>query len=311
MYRLLWQKKALIAFLGLIVCLLPGALSKPAQMMTKVVLTEITIDMAVGEYSLSGLMMVGEETEVVEATAPSVAEAINKIATEQGRQVSFAHCTQIVLGEGLADENVYDVLKYFYYRAELNNNCNLSWKAAGVGATMEQFFKDHSRYTAVGMMSQGHGERAIFKSGVYGLSLDEGQTDSLNFALGNKAKKRLVYANEVLHVSRNRARIKARFVDGVPRADIEIKMTTQLESNPHVTREATELLARGLEKQIKQGVEDVVATLYTAHADVLGIYDRFHRYNTRDFKRYFESNNLDDFYKELTVYILVDICVKS
>jgi len=303
-----------------LVVLLPQAVARPAQMMSKAVLTEITIDFAAGEYTLTGEMVViklgqpapAPKTETVTGTAASVAEAINSIAVEQNKQVSFAHCTDIVLGEGLKGQNITDMLRYFLYRTELNNNCHLSWKEKGNDTTIEQFFKNYLGFAAAGNLSQGADMMAIFTTGRYAFMLDETQTDALKFINGENAKKRLVYHDEVLRMSRNTSRIRTRFIDEVPNVDITVKIRAELESNPFASTQTTKQIAASLKQKLKIDIESTLMELYrTNTADILGIYDRFHRFNTRGLEKYLEKNSFDDFLNNVHFNIKVDIDVRT
>jgi|GEM_PF-4275742 len=273
MLKMIWQKKALILFLVVLVALLPSALTRPAQMTTKAVLTEITIDHQSGEYVLTGEMIdlnapadAESNTTTVTASAPSAAECINKIATEQGKQVSFAHCKYIVLGEGLADEDVTGLLRYFLYRTELNNSCQISWKQKGDRTTIEQFFKDYLRAHSASVVANGAFECAVFRDGKHAFDLDETQTDALNFLLGKKIKRRLVHENEVLHISRNSCKFKTS--NGI--TTVTIKIRAQLESNPLATRAQLDAIEVALQDKLREDVRDTLDVLYP-RADIFDL----------------------------------------
>lgn len=139
MFRLLWEKKALIAFLLVLVFLLPSAVARPAQMLSKTLMTTIGVDKVNGEYVVSGEMIVNKfdqsgkkSSEVIKSNGPSVGAAVNNLSATQGREVSLGHCTLLVLGSGLANEDITDVLKYFINKTELHNNCAIIYTNSDV-----------------------------------------------------------------------------------------------------------------------------------------------------------------------------------
>ena len=53
MFRLLWRKRVLLLFLAILVVLLPQAVSRPPQMMSKTILTNVTVDKEADQYILT------------------------------------------------------------------------------------------------------------------------------------------------------------------------------------------------------------------------------------------------------------------
>jgi hypothetical protein len=172
MFKLLWKKKALFLFLAVLICTLPYAVKKPAQMTQKAILTEITIDKSGDAIELRGQMLdIKKESVPVSASAPTLKECISKISKLQEKKVSFAHCKDITIGENLKDEYIPDILEYFLLLPELSNNCNLSYIEKGKRATLEQFFKD----TLAGrdaIIAKGKLQQAVFKAGKFAYIVD-------------------------------------------------------------------------------------------------------------------------------------------
>jgi len=308
MFRLLWQKKALIAFLIVLIVLLPSAASRPAQMLSKTLLSEITIDKVDNEYTLTGKKVETKpgsqtsekETKPLETAGPSVGAAINKMSADSGQEVSFAHCTLIVLGEGLRDENLADLLKYFLHRTELNNNCELAWKEKGNNkTTLEKFYKDYMRKTSTSILSQGPSEIAVFKNGKYHLSLDETQTQALDFALGKTVKQRILYENHVLQVINNKADIKTKYINGTPIINLTIKTKLELESNPQATTAELANIKYLLEQKLRQEIEQTAKHCYFNAADPLHLFEKFQPKGI--------SLELSDLYSRIQFNVKVDL----
>jgi len=308
MFETLWRKKAMILFLVVLVVLLPAAVSRPAQMISKAVLTEITIDKQDGQYMLTG--KTADSEQPVTASAPSVAECINKIALEQSKQVSFAHCSAIILAEGLKDENVTDLLRYFLYRTELNNNCGIAWLESGKRTDIDGFFKDYLRYSSASVLAKGTTEAAVFKSGVHAFDLDEVQTDAINLVTNQKSNKRVSCGNEVLHILHSNSEIKTFMNDGTPTAEIKIKMKLNIESNPLADKRLMQDIEVNLKEKLNGDIKSALAAVYP-QADIFNLYDRFHQFNTRDFAQYLETHSYDDFMQALTFDIKIDIGVNN
>ena len=322
MFNKLWAKKALILFLVLLVALLPQSVSRPAQMLSKAVLTEITIDKVDGEYVLTGEMiknlpgggpagLATIETEPVSGIGTSVAAAINKISAEMGRDVSFAHCKLMIMGEGLRFENLADILQYFLHRTEINNNCAVAWVEKGRTTTLEQFYKDYMRHTAASVLTHGPVDTAIFKSGRYAFTLDETQTDALGFLQSKRTSKRITHQTDILHVTHNKANIETALKNGVPTVTVTLRTRMILESNPMADAASLAQIERALESKLSGDINATLALLCQHRADILALHDRFYRRHTGDFKKYLRTKSFDDFFDEIQFIIKVDVRVIS
>jgi len=259
----LWNKKAAIVFLALLVCLLPMALTRPAQMTTKAILTDITIDRVDGEYVLTGEKVTTEagdkgpkfKTEPVTGTDAKFVNTINKIADSTGKTVSFAHCSSITLKDGLADEDVTDILKFFMYQTELNNNCKLSWaEASGRKTTLEQFFRDYLRPEKTGLLGSGPARMAVFRDGVFDFELDEAQTNMWAYITGEKPNARVEWGDEFLILQKNSAKMRGN--------NLTVRANFKLETDPFATRADTEGIRMGLERQLRDGILETLRAVY-------------------------------------------------
>jgi len=144
MFKLIWQKKFVILTLVALVALLPMAITKQSLALSKTIVTAIGIDFDNGEYKIVcehiifnfdpfGVM----ERELVSATAPTIDEALKEISHNQGRTISFSHCTVILLGDGLQGKNLLNLLRPFLLNSDLNNSAALFWTEEDVHDLLE------------------------------------------------------------------------------------------------------------------------------------------------------------------------------
>jgi len=130
-FKTLWKNKVFIVFLVVIVALAPQAAARPAQMLSKTLVTTLGINRIAGEYEISGEVIINKADQpqsaerknvVMSATAPTIGEAINKISASTGREVSFAHCTLLIIASSLDGESVLPLLTYFLQKTEISNS---------------------------------------------------------------------------------------------------------------------------------------------------------------------------------------------
>jgi len=144
MFKSLWKKKALIVFLAVLIVLFPAAAAKAPQMLEKTMLTSLGIDFVDDEVVIYGEMLVnqfdpfgGRQSEIVQASGINVAAAVDKLTAIQGRQVSLAHCAVIILGSGLEDQNIAELLRYFLNKTDLHNNVMLIYTNSDIEELMD------------------------------------------------------------------------------------------------------------------------------------------------------------------------------
>jgi hypothetical protein len=271
LFKSIWKKKALILFIAVLVLLLPQAVSRPAQVFSKALLTEITIDKLEDNYSLAGKAVIlpdDEKPKEISAVGKSLGEAINKMAEDTNREISFAHCTLIIIGEGLAEENLTDTLRYFLYKTELNNNCTLAYKEKGYDTTLEKFYKDYMRRYSTCLLAEGTAKYAVFKQGNYAFSTDETQKQALDFALGKSSDNRIVQDGNILKVLSGKASLKTRNNT----ADVEITLKLELENSPHASNAEIKQIKTKLKEEITRQVGDMLDFCYGRNADVLQLF---------------------------------------
>jgi len=130
MIRTLWRNKILVLFIIALLVLFPAASIQPSQMLSRAVFVSVGIDYVNGEYVVTGMVAVNEfepfadptASKPVSATGETVRDALDNIRGNEGRKPSFSHCNLIVLGDGLRDKNVADVLGVFFRDYRIGNN---------------------------------------------------------------------------------------------------------------------------------------------------------------------------------------------
>jgi len=166
-----------IACLALVIALLPPALARGAQANQKTILTEIEITRTASEYTIVAAPL--NDSAHISASAPSIPEALNKIALDTNKSVSLAHCTDIILKSGFENTNIAPTLEYFLNRSELNNNCQISYAAKGIDTPLEQFFKHHLSPPHTAALAVGNNKIALFVNGIYQKTIEYTDTAEL------------------------------------------------------------------------------------------------------------------------------------
>jgi Ger(x)C family germination protein len=166
----MWRKKVLIIFLIAFVFLFPSASVRPAQMLDKTVFVSIGIDKVDTQYIISGTIIVNDfsstgdkSTKTISATANSVNACIQQIVANQGRKVSLAHCNLVLIGAGLKDENMTQILSYFIKKYEMSNNALLVFTSDDVKAIQESSIENPTNAPA-GLLETvaSHNQRKVF-----------------------------------------------------------------------------------------------------------------------------------------------------
>ncbi len=126
------KNKTLAIFLIFFAIAFPTAIYQKAEFEKRAILTSIGIDKTGDTYEFSGLMVVEENpmkissnVKLVSSTGVNIAEAVYKLSLSLGKEIGLAHCDSVVVGEGLKDENIIEVLDYFIRSNNLIKNTNL------------------------------------------------------------------------------------------------------------------------------------------------------------------------------------------
>ena len=128
----MWVNKTLTLFLIFFIITFPTAIYQESEFEKRAILTSIGIDKTDGKYEFSGLVVVEEDpmkissnVELVSSEGENISEAVYKLSITLGKEIGLAHCDSIVVGEGLDDENLVDILDYFIRTSNLTKNTNL------------------------------------------------------------------------------------------------------------------------------------------------------------------------------------------
>jgi len=132
--KTLWRKKFVIITLAILIAFLPMAMTNEATVLSKTILTAIGIDKKDDEYIVTVENMIFNfdpfgvpEREHTTAVASTIDEALAEISTNKGRKISFSHCSLVLLGSGLADTNLVNLLMPFLIKPQFSNGAILMW----------------------------------------------------------------------------------------------------------------------------------------------------------------------------------------
>lgn len=121
----LHKKFSKIVF-GLLACVLlflvlPGALLKEGEGTNLTIVTSLGIDKESNEFEISMQILVASSARenasksvVIASSGKTITDAFNNVAIKFGKNIGLEHCGVIVLGEGLKNENVFEIFDSFY-----------------------------------------------------------------------------------------------------------------------------------------------------------------------------------------------------
>jgi hypothetical protein len=296
----LLSKKALLVFVLMLVTLLPRAISTPAQMTKRTVLTEMTVSQSGDEYEISAVRAVGEKFENMGANGGSLAEILNKLGTE--KRVSLSHMSKITIDPTVTGDLTV-LLRPLYFRNDFNNNCRLAFGDAQKFGTVEKFFKQSRRFCGVATLPTANGT-AVFLNGRYNKTLTPAQSDALSILLGTPPNDTIIYGGETIEIRKLDTKIAVSFANGAPVVRIKINLTMKLLNNPTMTGAEKAQLAGDIKAKIGADIADALAEL--GGVDILNLYDRFHKTNTARFRSYLARTTYAEFLSSATPMIFVN-----
>ena len=123
----------LYVFAGLILIMFPTTLYTQSDKDKTIVVTTIGIDKSENdEYEVSILAVIPKGSndinanlEVFSAKGKTIAESLNNISANVGKETSLAHCDCIILSKDIMKDNTLQVLDYFIRTANLTTNATL------------------------------------------------------------------------------------------------------------------------------------------------------------------------------------------
>lgn len=125
--KYLSPRKITLFLSTLIVVLSISFINEPAESQTQGIVTSMAIDMKDGEVQLacsvlaptSGLQA---KSNLYIATSDTLAQAIEAIGLQIGKDLGFAQCDVVALGQNIAEENLMYVLDYFNRTKKVGRN---------------------------------------------------------------------------------------------------------------------------------------------------------------------------------------------
>ena len=143
-FIMIWQKKFLIIIIAVLIAMLPMAASKQSMALTRTILTAVGIDKVDGEIVVYGEHVLFNfdpfgipERHIAMSTGTNIDEALTQIGTNMGRTISFSHCTLIVIGSGLAEVNLIELLQPLYDNHQLNTAAALVYTESNVESLIQ------------------------------------------------------------------------------------------------------------------------------------------------------------------------------
>lgn len=130
-----FKNRIFIVLLIIVVCFIPFSASMPAQTVVRSVVIGVGIDKSQedeNEVELSAQIIVphydigfNENAQVISAVGPNVTEAFENLSVHIGKIMGLGHCSVIVFGETMQDENIAKTLDWFYRSKRLDSNASI------------------------------------------------------------------------------------------------------------------------------------------------------------------------------------------
>ena len=130
MRKSIWKNSIWIVCFVVMMFLVMGHISAPAQTELRSVIVAVGIDKTQDNlYEVSTEIVVpkystsyNQNAQVISAVGENAIDALGKISIQLGKVIGLSHCSAIVLGESLKDENIVNVLDQFLRGKRVNYN---------------------------------------------------------------------------------------------------------------------------------------------------------------------------------------------
>ena len=130
MRKSIWKNSIWIVCFVVMMFLVAGNISLPAQTELRSVIVAVGIDKnSESGYEVSTEIVVpkysttyNQNAQVISAVGNNLVDALGKISIQLGKVIGLSHCSAIVLGESLKNENVVNVLDQFLRGKRVNYN---------------------------------------------------------------------------------------------------------------------------------------------------------------------------------------------
>lgn len=134
MRKSLWKNSIWVVCFVMMMFLVPGTISLPAQTELRSIIVAVGIDKpSENEYEVSTEIVVpqystsyNQNAQVISAIGENAIDALGKISIQLGKVVGLSHCSAIVIGESLKNDNIVDVLDQFLRGKRVNYNSLLT-----------------------------------------------------------------------------------------------------------------------------------------------------------------------------------------
>lgn len=116
----------ILAILVLVVSI--SFVNRPAQSVTQGIVSTVAVDYQDGQIKLACSIITptsdsgGSNMNMYTSKAPTIAEAVEMIGMQLGKDLGFAQCDIVAIGDNLAKNNVVDALDYFSRTKRVGRN---------------------------------------------------------------------------------------------------------------------------------------------------------------------------------------------
>ncbi len=133
MKKSLWKNSLWIFFVILTAVLVPSTISRHAQTEERSVVIAVGIDkLAEKSYELSAEIIVpryettyNQNAQIISAKGRNTSEAFANLSLQVGRIIGLSHCSAVVIGESMKDENIIPLVDEFLRSKRANYNAQL------------------------------------------------------------------------------------------------------------------------------------------------------------------------------------------
>lgn len=132
-FKKIWKNNLWIFFLIITILFLPSSLSLHAQTNDRSIAIAIGIDkLAEQKYELSAEIVVpryettyNQNAQVISAIGANPTEAFNELSTHLGKILGLSHCSAVVLGQSVEDDNLINLIDMVLRGKRVNYNAQL------------------------------------------------------------------------------------------------------------------------------------------------------------------------------------------
>lgn len=129
----LWKNSIWIFFIILMVLFLPSSLTMHAQTTDRSIAIAIGIDkLEKNMYEVSAEIVIpmfqttfNQNAQVISAVGQNTSEALNGLSIHIGKIIGLSHCSAVILGNSLKDENIAELLDQILRGKRINYNTQL------------------------------------------------------------------------------------------------------------------------------------------------------------------------------------------